>query len=185
MGTARGYDRRAEITKKACRIATSGMLLLFLFGCRFNSDIQSKGADYLQGVWRQDHTPMQDQLLQYTLHEFTFRCDSVYATLQTTSTTRNIPDSCFNNGKWTEYAKGVYVVRGDSLLVDGLYTKADWRQKISGCYRIGQYLPRFKIVRHTADSLVLENRFDPRPILLRKIAPITCIPKKRWEWLKK
>ena len=129
----------------------------------------------------QDSTAMQADLLRYTLHELKFTCDSIYATLHTTSKTKNIADSCYNNGQWTEYAKGIYVVRGDSLLVDGLYTKDDGRQKISGCYRIGQYLPRFKIVRHTADSLVLENRYDQRPLLLRKTADITCVPKKRWE----
>src|SRR5690606_19907675 len=143
--------------------------------------MQYEGAAYLQGVWTQDRIPLQDELLHYTLHELRFTCDSIYATLHTTAKVRNIADSCYNGGQWTEYAKGIYVVRGDSLIVDGLYTKADWRQKISVCYRIGQYLPRFKITRYTADSLVLENRYDPRPILLRKTADITCVPKKRWE----
>lgn len=163
------------------RLLVAGMFFLFLSSCRFNSDLQHEGADYLQGTWTQDSISMQAALLHYTLHELTFTCDSVYATLRTTSKAKNIADSCYNDGEWTEYAKGVYVVRGDSLLVDGLYTRSNWRQKISGCYHIGQYLPRFKIVRYTADSLVLENRYDQRPILLRKTADITCVPKKRWE----
>lgn len=156
-------------------------LLLSLSGCRFNPDIQYEGADYLQGVWEQESSPMEDSLLRYTLHTLKFTCDSIYATLHTTSKTRNIADSCYNDGTWTEYAKGIYVVRGDSLLVDGLYTKPNGKQKISGCYHIGQYLPRFKIVRYTADSLILENRYDQRPLLLKKTADITCVPKKRWE----
>jgi hypothetical protein len=163
------------------RLLFAGILFLCLAGCRFNPDVQSKGADFLQGVWVQDSLPMQDELLQYTLHELKFTCDSIYATMHVASKVRNVPDSCYNNGQWIEYAKGVYVVRGDSLLVDGLYTKADWKQKISGCHRTGQFLPRFKIVRYTPDSLVLENRFDQRPLLLKKTTPITCIPKKRWE----
>jgi len=163
------------------RLFLAGILVLLASSCRFNSDYQYEGAEYLQGVWTQDSIPMQDALLQYTLYDLKFTCDSIYATLHVTSKTRNIADSCYNNGQWTEYAKGVYVVRGDSLIVDGLYTKPDWSQKISGCYRSGQYLPRFKIVRYTADSLMLENRFDPRPLLLRKTADITCVPKKRWE----
>ncbi|WP_262247929.1 fumarate hydratase [Parapedobacter soli] len=159
----------------------AGVLFLLASSCRFNPDIQHQGADYLQGVWIQDSIPMQHALLQYTRHELKFTCDSIYATMWVTSKVRNIADSCYNDGQWIEYAKGVYVVRGDSLIVDGLYTKPDWRQKISGCYRSGQYLPRFKIVRYTADSLMLENRYDPRPLLLRKTADITCVPKKRWE----
>lgn len=162
-------------------IVPAGMLFLLVGGCRFNPDIQYRGADYLQGVWVQDSMPLQDALLNYTLHELKFTCDSIYATLHVTSKVRNIADSCYNGGQWTEYAKGIYVVRGDSLIVDGLYTKPDWRQKISGCYRIGQYLPRFKIVRHSADSLTLENRYDPRQLSLYKTSDITCVPKKRWE----
>lgn len=165
----------------SCRLFLVGMLFLLTGGCRFNPDVQYEGADYLQGVWVQDTIPLQDGLLQYTLHELKFTCDSIYATMHVTTKVRNIADSCYNDGKWTEYAKGIYVVRGDSLIVDGQYTDPDWRPKMSGCYRIGQYLPRFKIVRHSADSLLLENRYDPRPLLLRKTANITCVPKKRWE----
>lgn len=149
--------------------------------CTRNSEYQHEGADFLQGVWVQDRVPLQDELIQYALHEFKFTCDSIYSTIHTYSEVKNIADSCFNGGQWTEYAKGVYVVRGDSLIVDGLYTRENWRQKISGCYRSGQYLPRFKIVHYSSDSLVLQNRFDQRPVILRKIADITCVPRKRWE----
>lgn len=180
MGTARRYDRRTEVAG-GYRLFTACILFLCIGGCRFNPDMQHPGAEYLQGVWVQERLPIQEELLQYTLHELKFTCDSIYAVMHTTAKVRNIADSCYNNGQWTEYAKGVYVVRGDSLLVDGQYTRANWRQKTSGCYRSGQYLPRFKIVQHTADSLILENRYDQRPILLRKTATITCIPKKRWE----
>lgn len=154
---------------------------LLLTGCQFNSEYQHPGADYLQGVWVQDAQPLHEDLLQYTLHEFRITCDSVYAVMHTHSKVKNIPDSCFNDGHWTEYAKGVYVVRGDSMLVDGLYTRADGKQKISGCYRSGQFLPRFEIVSYSADSLVLQSRYDQRPIILRKTTDITCVPKKRWE----
>ncbi len=163
------------------RCAAAVVLMAGIGGCQVNPDIQHRGAEYLQGVWVQDSVPMQGTLLQYTLPELTFTCDSVYATLRTVSKAKNIADSCYRNGRWTEYAKGVYVVRDDSLLVDGQYTRANGRQKISGCYRSGQYLPRFKIVRYSTDSLVLESRHDQRPLLLRKTADITCIPKKRWE----
>lgn len=150
-------------------------------GCEFHSEYQYEGAEYLQGVWVQDSVAFQDELIQYTLHELKFTCDSIYAQLHTHSKARNVLDSCYNDGSWTEYAKGVYVVRGDSLLVDGLYTRADGKQKISGCHRAGQYIPRFRIVAYTADSLVLQDRYEPQPIVLRKTQSITCVPKKRWE----
>jgi len=144
------------------------MFFLFLSACRFNPDIRGDGADYLQGTWIQDSVAMQDELLYYTLHELTFIRDSIYATLHTASKVRTIPDSCYGNGQWTEYARGVYVVRGDSLLVEGWYARDDWRLKTSGCHHTGQYLPRFRIVRHTTDSLILEHRYDQRILSLRK-----------------
>lgn len=143
--------------------------------------MQHEGDERLQGIWVQDSTPMQEQLLEYTHHEFKFTCDSIYVTMHTTSHVVRSTDSCYQDGEWTEYAKGVYVVRGDSLLVDGLYTRENWRQKISGCHRSGQFLPRYKILAWSADSITLENRFDQRPIQLRRTEVITCVPKKRWE----
>lgn len=164
------------------KVLLAGFLMWFsMASCVRNSEYQHTGADFLQGVWVQDSIPFQDELIQYTMHEFKFTCDSIYATLHTFSKARNVSDSCYNNGQWTEYAKGVYVVRGDSVLVDGLYTKENWKQKVSGCYREGQFLPRFDVVSVSQDSLVLQSRYDQRPILLKKVADITCVPKKRWE----
>ena len=97
----------------------AGLFSLATGSCRLNPDMQYPGADYLQGVWSQDRMYMQDALLQYTLHELKFTCDSIYATMRVTSKVRNIADSCFRDGQWTEYAKGIYVVGGDRLIVDG------------------------------------------------------------------
>lgn len=165
---------------KAYPLSIVGVLLIVV-GCQRHSEMQTEGTSYLHGVWVQDSIPHQDQMLNYTLHEFTFSCDSVYTTMHVHAKTKTMPDSCYKDGKWTEYAKAVYVVRGDSMIVEGIYTKENWKQKISGCYKQGQYLPRFKIAYHSTDSIVLENKFDLRPIVLRKVADLTCIPKKRWE----
>lgn len=156
------------------------MLLLFP-SCQRHSDMQGEGADYLQGVWVQDSIPGQDQMLNYTIHELKFTCDSMYATMHIHNEVQTIPDSCYQQGEWTEYAKAVYSVRADSMIVDGVYTKPNGKQKISGCYRYGTYGPRFLIRSTSKDSLVLESRYDSRPIVLRKTADITCVPKKRWE----
>ncbi|MDM1293700.1 fumarate hydratase [Sphingobacterium sp. N143] len=156
-----------------------GMFFIFS-ACRFNSDMQSEGASFLQGEWVQDSIPGQQQMMQFTLREFRFTCDSVYAVMHVNNKVQTVPDSCYNQGSWTEYAKGIYVLRGDSIIVDGIYTKVNGKQKISGCYLSGQYIPRFKVVHHSADSVVLESRFDQRPIVLRKTKDITCIPKKRY-----
>lgn len=143
--------------------------------------MQGEGADFLQGIWIQDDVIAQNERLRYTLHEFKFVCDSIYTTLHMYDKVQNMNDSCYNNGQWEEYAKGVYAVRGDSLIVDGLYTKEDGKQKISGCHRKGQFLPRFEVTHISPDSVVLRNKYDHTPITLRKVENITCVPKKRWE----
>ena len=156
-------------------------MFLFTASCTRQSEMQTEGTDYLQGVWVQDSIPHQDQMMDYTLHELRFVCDSMYSTMQVSAKIQRIPDSCYKDGKWTEYARAVYVVRGDSLIAEGIYTKPNGKYKASGCYRTGTYLPRFRIAQHSADSLVLESRYDQRPLVLRKVQGISCVPKKRWQ----
>lgn len=156
-------------------------MLFTIASCYRHSDMQTQGVAGLQGVWIQDSVDNQEQLLNYTLHQFTFRCDSMYAVMDVHAKNKTIPDSCYNNGNWKEYAQGVYVQRGDSLVVEGIYTRENGRQKISGCYKNGQYLPRFKIISIAADSIVLQSKFESKPMTLRKTQDITCVPKKRWE----
>lgn len=165
-----------------------GAYLAFLLGmlfisssCQRHSDMQGEGADWFQGVWVQDSIPNQAGMLNYTLHEFRVTCDSIYTTMKVHNKVKTMPDSCYGNGEWIEYAKAVYVLRGDSMIVEGVYTKPNWKQKISGCYKQGEYLPRYKVAYKSKDSVVLENKFDARPVVLRKTQDITCVPKKRWE----
>ena len=156
-------------------------MLLAFSACQRHSEMQTEGVAQLQGVWVQDSIPNQSKMLNYTLHEFTFKCDSVYVTMDVHAQTKTMPDSCFKDGNWQEYAKAVYVLRGDSIIVEGIYTKENFKQKISGCYKNGQFLPRYKIEFASSDSVILHNKYDSRPIVLRKTQDIICEPKKRWE----
>jgi len=168
-----------QISAKACLSFLAGTLFL-LVGCVRHSALQSQGADFLQGVWEQTDIPRKGEMLDYTLHRFRFVCDSVYAVLDVHAKVQRVPDSCYQNGRWTEYARGVYVVRGDSLIAEGVYTKPNGKYKASGCHRTGStYMPRFRVAHHGADSLVLESLFDQRPIVLRRVGEVDCVPKKR------
>jgi hypothetical protein len=148
-----------------------------LSSCKFNPNLQGKGADFLQGEWMEDSVRYRNELLQYTTHHFKFTCDSFYATLNTTAQTNFYPDSCFNEGQWTEYAKGLYAVRGDSVIISGTFTKSNFKQKISGCYRIGQYLETFVIKDRTPGLIRLESLSQHRPLQLSLKRRITCIQK--------
>lgn len=153
------------------------LVLGLLSSCRFNPNLQGRGSDFLQGEWKEDSVIYRKDLLQYTTHEFRFTCDSFYVTLNTVASTNFYPDSCFNNGQWTEYAKGLYTVRGDSLLISGTFTKSNFKQKISGCYRIGQYLEAFIIKDRAPASVSLESLRQHRPLQLSLKQKITCTQK--------
>lgn len=167
----------SQMIKYRMGISIFVILMLILTSCKFNSKMQHPGAEFLQGSWTAESVPNQDQLQRYELYDFQFNCDSVYVKIKTSSKTKMDVDSCYGNGQWTEYARGVYVVRGDSLIIQATYTHENWKQKLTGCHHIGQYLPRFKIAQQTTDSLYLENRYSHIPIQLKKTATTTCVPK--------
>lgn len=152
------------------------VVFFFLSACRFNSNYQNVGESALQGTWIQESVPHQNELLSYSLHEFRFSCDSVYVTIRNFAKEPIIVDSCYNGGEWTEYAQGLYVIRNDSLLIEATYMHENGKQKLTGCYHIGQYLPRLSIGKQTADSLYLQDRNSYIPMNLRKIKSTTCVP---------
>src|SRR5690606_17563872 len=99
-----------------------------------------------------------------------FTPDSVYITLRTVAKVQRLTDSCYGDGQWTEYTRGLYIVRGDSLLIEGWYREPDGRLKTAGCHNIGKYRPRFKIIRQSTDSLLLEEHLSRHVLSLQKIA---------------
>jgi hypothetical protein len=139
-------------------------------------NVQGEGSPILQGIWNQDSILNADQLLNYTQYKFKFTCDSFYVDLVTNSKVNYYADSCFNNGVWKEYAKGVYQVRADSVFLTGTFTKSNYKQKISGCYQIGQYIKTFKIKLADTSRLLLEGTDNQREVDLKLVEKIICTP---------
>lgn len=157
-------------------------MLFFISSCERHSTLQTEGEPALHGVWVQENPPYESDLRNFTSHEFKFVCDSVYITLKVREDVQKIPDSCYNDGQWEEYAKAVYVTRQDSLIMEGIYCKSDGGLKVAGCYREGQFGPRYRIAHLSEDSLVLSDRSSLVPIVLKKTMHIDCEPKERWEY---
>ncbi len=171
------FDFRVPLSPFVFCLLPFAFILLFS-SCKFNPAIQGKGSDFLQGEWQQDTVLYKDKLLEYTGHHFTFTCDSFYATLNTVSKVNRLgSDVCFGNGNWTEYAKGTYTVSNDSLYVRATFTQSNFKQKISGCYRIGQYLPIFIIQKYSENTIQLLDLHRHLPLILRLKNKIKCIPK--------
>jgi hypothetical protein len=152
-------------------------LICVFTACRRLPDVQGKGEAFLQGIWNQDNIDQADQLLNYTQHKFRFTCDSFYVDLTTHSKVNYYADSCFNNGVWKEYAKGVYLVRGDSLFLEGDYTKPNYKQKVSGCYHTGRYITSFYVKSIKPDAIQLVGVNDQRDCNLVLKEKIVCTPK--------
>lgn len=153
------------------------LILFILISCKFNPNLQGKGTESLQGVWEEDSVYYQNERLQFTKHQFQFTCDSVYLTMKTFAAVNTYPDSCFNDGEWIEYAKGTYLTQSDTLILTTTFTKSNFKQKISGCYRIGQYLPIFIIRKNTADSLFLQSLKQHLQINLSLKERTQCVQK--------
>lgn len=151
-------------------------VILVLTACRFNPNIQGEGADFIQGIWQQESSKLRDSLLEYTTYSFKFTCDSFYVTLSTRSKANYYDDSCFNNGNRKEYAKGNYTVRNDTLYIVGTFTRENFKQKLSGCYRIGQFTPVFLIRKKNPKRMELLDLQQQLPITLTLKKKTTCNP---------
>ena len=157
------------------------LLLTFNFllftACTRLPNVQGNGEVVLQGIWNQDSVANAEQLLNYTQHKFKFSCDSFYVDLTTHSKVNYYEEACFNKGVWKEYAKGTYLVKGDTLFLIGTFTKSNYKQKVSGCYRNGRYLSNFKIKSTGPTRLVLESLNDQKECKLVLKEKIKCSPK--------
>jgi hypothetical protein len=149
-----------------------------LAACSSNPNLQTRGADYIQGEWQQEQNSVNSKLINYTLYHFKFSCDSFYVSMQTHSKVNYGPDTCMNSGRWTEYAKGKYQQHQDTLALKGFFCNADYTLKNEGgCFRSGVYEDYFKTLKQ-ADTLVkLTSTSSVLPINLHLIKSTNCVPK--------
>lgn len=159
-------------------LAFSFALSAFCFSCTFNPDKQKPGQSWVQGEWRQDSVPAQKRLVSYSLYDLKFSCDSFFVTIHSYSKVNTGGDTCTRSGKWTEYWKGTYEQRHDTLRMKGEFCKADKSVKDeTTCLRAGDYEEYFKITK-TTDSLVqFASITNVIPINARLIKRTSCIPK--------
>ena len=166
-----------------------GFFLLVLgltYSCKSNPSFQTRGEDSLQGTWEQEWTKEESRAdnLYKTKYQLRFYCDSLYMTTQV-DTKYNYEDShCFNGGHWTEYQKAGYSISHDTLFVEGVYAKPNFRMKISGCHHNGNFHEYYLIQtpKHpgskSPDSLILLSPHEASPIYLHRTQKWVCVPHK-------
>src|ERR1700712_4996943 len=112
--------------------AFSFYLLPFAFlvaSCHRNPNMQTPGESYLQGEWQQDSIPGQNKLVSYSLYHLRFSCDSFFVSIKSFSKVNTGADTCMKSGTWTEYARGTYDARKDTLHFKGQFCNADMTLK--------------------------------------------------------
>lgn len=152
-------------------------LLFALSSCTSNPNMQGAGQAYLQAQWQQDSIAQQKQLLSYSLYSFKFSCDSFFVQMRTVSKVNNGVDTCMNSGQWTEYAKGGYQQKNDTLKLHGLFCNADYSLKKEGCFRIGVYEESFKVTKQNDSLIQFSSTSNVIPINLRLVKKLVCNPK--------
>ena len=153
-------------------------ITLFLGSCWMNPNMQKPGVKEFQGEWQQDSVPMQKKLLTYSLYHFKFTCDSFFVSIKTFTKVNYGADSCMKAGHWTEYTKGNYGQRNDSLFLKGEFCNPDFTLKeTTGCFRFGMYEEVFKVNKKTDSVYQFSSTSAVIPITARLIKRTTCIVK--------
>jgi hypothetical protein len=160
------------------RLSPLTLIVALCSGCWFNPNMQGKGEVYLQGEWQQDSVPDQKQLLEYSIYHFKFSCDSFFVRVNSFSKVNNGPDTCMRSGHWTEYIKGNYQQRNDTLHLRGQFCNADYSLKDEGgCFRSDIYEELFKVSKKTDSLIQLSSTTSVIPITAHLIKHTSCNPK--------
>lgn len=153
-------------------------LTFLLCSCSFNPAIQGKGETYLQGEWQQDSIAVGKQLVTYSLSNIKFNCDSFYITVNTVSNVNYGADSCMNKGRWTEFMRGKYSQKNDTLHLKGFFYKANGTLKgVNDCFRVGVYEEFFKVKKQSDSLIQLSVNPADIPLNMQLVKRIICTPK--------
>jgi hypothetical protein len=83
-----------------------------------------------------------------------------------------------NSGRWTEYTRGTYEQKHDTLHLKGQFCNADWSLKDDkGCFRSGDYEEFFKVNKKTDSVAQFASTTNVIPINAHLIKRTSCHPK--------
>ncbi|TAE40221.1 MAG: hypothetical protein EAY66_02240 [Sphingobacteriales bacterium] len=150
------------------KFLSSCFLGLILCSCTFNANTRNHGVKYLQGEWQQDSISYSADLVEYKQHQFKFTCDSFYLVLHNVSKADFAGDTCYKNGQWTEYVKGVYSLSGDTIVLKGAYASPVFKLKKSPCYTTGGFDERLLYQSNNDSVLVLKSMITGKMVLKLK-----------------
>lgn len=149
-----------------------------LSSCSLNPDMQKRGQASLQGEWLQDSSAIQQKLVTSSTYRIRFDCDSFFVQINNVSKVNYGADTCMRSGRWSEYIKGNYAQKNDTLYLKGLFCNPDFSYKENtDCFRTGPYKEFFKIVNKKDSVIQLSGTSSVIPIQLHLIKRTSCTPK--------
>lgn len=153
------------------------LLLAFCSSCSLNPNMQRHGQAALQGEWQQDTSAIQQKLVTSSSYHIRFDCDSFFVQINNISKVNYGADTCMRSGHWSEYIKGNYAQKNDTLYLKGLFCNPDFSFKENtDCFRTGLYKEFFRITQK--DSIIqLSGTSSVIPIQLHLIKRTSCTPK--------
>lgn len=140
-------------------IILSSLSISLLSACQWRSHQSGATITFLQGTWIQDSIPFRNQSLSYTTHQVTFIKDSFYLQMDTYNKANYFPDTC-SKTHFSEYAKGTYLLKNDTLLFNGVFAQPNFKQKISGCYHIGIYEGAWVLQKPYSGPIKFQNLYS-------------------------
>jgi hypothetical protein len=149
-----------------------------LTSCSLNPGLQGKGENYIQGQWQQDSTAVQQKLVTASRYRMKFDCDSFYISISNYSKVNYGSDTCMHTGRWTEYIRGTYAQKNDTLFLKGQFCNANFTIKNNpDCLRIGTYEEFFKVSEKNDSLIQLSGTASVIPINLHLIKRTSCTQK--------
>jgi hypothetical protein len=167
-----------QLLPLAFYLSALGFMLFAFSSCSMNPNTQTKGESFLQGEWQQDSVAGQKQLVAYSLYHLKFSCDSFFMSIRSFSKVNTGSDTCMNSGHWSEYTRGTYEQKHDTLHLKGQFCNADMTIKDDkGCFRSGDYEEFFKLTKKTDSVVQFASTSNIIPINAHLTKKITCHPK--------
>ena len=171
---------RSHLTSFTLLKALCFLLSAFcLTGCSFNPNMQGRGQEYLYGEWLQDTSAIPQQLVTQSQYHIKFNCDSFFVQISNRSKVNyGAADTCTKLGRWSEYIKGNYTQKHDTLYLIGQFCNPDFSMKTNAdCFRTGQYREFFTVIKKKDSLIQLSGTSSVIPIQLHLIKRISCHPK--------
>jgi len=139
-------------------IAIACLFFICCSSCKKDNECLETGITQgnIQGNWGQYYGVYEPNFTHPNEYHFKFSSDSFYVAIRQFSDILGDSNRNCQMIDYTEYVRGKYTIHNNQTIVlDGVFTNADYSVKTGGCYRTGAYNEKYDGY-FCNDTLVLE-----------------------------